>query len=69
MAARHHTFTDGPPLLPSLLPLPRRPDRILPLIRAYTIAFFDQALRAQPSSLLVAPVQEEHVLLEVYPSQ
>lgn len=69
MAARHDNFTDGPALLPSLLPLPSQADRILALIRAYTLAFFDQTLRAQPSSLLEEPVREGQVLLEVYPSQ
>jgi predicted dienelactone hydrolase len=69
MAATHDSFTDGPLLLPSLLPMPSQADHSLSLIRAYTLAFLDQTLRAQPSSLLEELVQEEQVLLEVYPSR
>ncbi len=64
--AGHQNFEDGPVLLPSLLPLPNKADRILALTRAYTLAFFDQALKGQFSSLLAKPLQDQEVLLEVY---
>jgi predicted dienelactone hydrolase len=66
--ASHDSFTDGPLLLPSLLPLPNEADQIHSLIRAYTLAFLDQILKQQPSPLLEKPFENKQVLLEVYPS-
>lgn len=67
--ATHDNFTDGPLLLPSFVPLPNKADGILSLIRAYTLAFFDQSLNQQPSPLLEAPFESQDVLLEIYSSQ
>jgi hypothetical protein len=67
--AQHDNFTDGPLLLPSLLPVPNQADQLLASIRAYTLAFFDQMLKKQPSQLLAKPLHSQSVWLEVYPSQ
>jgi predicted dienelactone hydrolase len=66
--ASHDHFTDGPLLIPSLLPLPNAADRILALTRGYTLAFFEQALRQRPSALLEKPTQSPQVVLDVFPS-
>lgn len=65
--ANHDNFTDGPLLEPSLLPLPNQADRFLNLIRAYSLAFFEQALNENPSQLLSKPMQSELVWLEIFP--
>ena len=66
--AGHDSFTDGPLLVPSFLPLPNKADHILSLIRRYTVAFFDQTLKEQPSGLLDHSSQSEEVSLTVYPA-
>ena len=66
LAATHDSFTDGPLLLPSLLPLPNQADEITSHVRAYTLAFFEQSLRGQPDPLLGRPVQTRDLKLEVY---
>ena len=66
--ATHENFTDGPVLLPSILPTPNEADGILALVRAYTLAFFDQTLKQQRSGLLEQPLQNPQVILEVYPA-
>ncbi len=65
--ANHDSFTDGPLLLPSLLPLPNKADRLLALSRAYTLAFFDLTLLGRPSTLLAQPSHSSEVVVEVYP--
>lgn len=65
--ATHNSFTDGPVLMPSLLPIPTEADHILALTRAYTLGFFEQTLKGQPSELLAASTQNEQVSVEVYP--
>jgi hypothetical protein len=67
-SAGHDSFTDGPLLAPSLLPLRNKADDLLSLIRSYTVAFFDQTLKEQPSGLLEHSSQSEAVSLTVYPS-
>lgn len=52
-----------------LVPLPNKADEILSLTRAYTLAFFDQSLKQQPSPILEAPFESRDVLLEIIPSQ
>lgn len=64
--AAHDSFTDGPLLQPSLLPVPNEADRILALNRMYTLAFFDQVLKDRPNNLLLEPLQSEDVSVEVY---
>jgi predicted dienelactone hydrolase len=66
--AQHDSFTDGPLLIPSLLPVPNEADQILALTRSYTLAFFDQTLKHQPSPLLEKPLKDQQVSLEVYPA-
>jgi predicted dienelactone hydrolase len=67
--AQHDNFTDGPLLLPSLLPIPNQADQLLSFIRAYTLAFFEQTLNQRPSPLLSKPLHSQSVWLEVYPPQ
>jgi dienelactone hydrolase len=40
--ASHDSFTDGPSLMPSLLPIPNRADRLMDLIQKYTLAFLSR---------------------------
>jgi len=65
--ADHESFTDGVVMRPSLLPLPDRADRILDLVRRYTLAFFDQTLKGKASPLLAESGQAGQARLEVYP--
>lgn len=65
--AQHDNFTDGPLLLPSLIPIPNKADQLLSFIRAYTLAFYEQTLNQRPSQLLSKPLQSQSVWLEVYP--
>jgi predicted dienelactone hydrolase len=65
--AQHDSFTDGPLLIPSLLPVPNEADQILSLTRSYTLAFFDQTLKQQPGALLEKSLESQQVSLEVYP--
>lgn len=66
--ASHDSFTDGPLLQPSLLPISNQADQIIILIQKYTVAFLDQTLKSQPSSLLSKPVHHNDVSVQVYPS-
>jgi hypothetical protein len=66
--ASHESITDGPILLPSLLPFPNRADRIMSLIEEYTLAFLDQTLKNQHSALLSKSEKMENVTMHVYPS-
>jgi predicted dienelactone hydrolase len=50
--ASHDSFTDGPLLLPGLLPFPNQADAITAEIRQYTLAFMDHSLKGQASALL-----------------
>ncbi len=50
--ASHDSFTDGPVLQPTFLPIPNRADQTMSLIQRYTLAFLDQTLKGQPSNLL-----------------
>ena len=67
--ASHESFTDGPQLQPSLLPLPNQADRIMVLIQTYTLAFLDQTLKGQPSNLLSNFVEGQDVSVKVFPSR
>lgn len=66
--ASHQSFTDGPVLQPSLWPSPNQADQIIALIQKYTLAFLDQTLKNQPSSLLSKSVHGEDVSVSVYTS-
>ncbi len=67
--ATHDNFTDGPLLIPSLLPLPNKADHILSLIRKYTLAFLDQTTQKQASPLLEKSLQSQGVSIEVFSPQ
>jgi len=64
--ARHDSFTDGPLLIPSILPIENQADRVLEIIRKYMLAFFDQELKGQPSALLANPHSDDQVSVERY---
>ena len=66
--AMHESFTDGPLLQPSLLPISNRADRIMSLIQKYTLAFLDQTLKGRASNLLSKSVHLQEVSVQVYPS-
>jgi Platelet-activating factor acetylhydrolase, isoform II len=67
--ATHESFTDGPQLQPSLLPLPNRADRLMTLIPTYTLAFLDQTLKGRSNSLLSEAVNREDVSVNIFPSR
>jgi hypothetical protein len=66
--AAHDSFTDGPLLQPSLLPIQNNADQIMMLIQKYTLAFLDQTLKGESSDLLSESVHLQDVSVEVYPS-
>jgi hypothetical protein len=67
--ASHESFTDGPQLQPTLLPLPNRADHIMTLIQNYTSVFLDQTLKGQPTNLLSTSIDTQDVSLKVFPSR
>lgn len=67
--ASHDSFTDGPLLVPGLLPLKGKADRITADVRAYTLAFFDQALKGQGSQQLAQSSQDSRVSLVIFPGR
>lgn len=67
--ASHDSFTDGPLLQPSLLPVPNQADRFMNLIQKYTLAFLDKTLKEQPGNLLSAPVAQKNVSVNIFPSR
>lgn len=66
--ASHDSFTDGPQLQPSLLPLPNQADRIMAMIQIYTLAFLNQTLKGQPGNLLSKPFEQEDISVKIFPS-
>ena len=67
--AFHESFTDGPQLQPSLLPLPNSADKLMSLIQTYTLAFLNQSLKGQPENLLSNSVEGHAVSVRVFPSR
>ena len=67
--ASHDSFTDGPLLQPSLLPVPNQADQYMNLIQKYTLAFLDHTLKLQPNGLLSVAIEGEDVSVKVFPSQ
>ena len=67
--ASHQSFTDGPSLQPSLLPLRTRADQIMTLTQVYTLAFLDQTLKDEPSNILSELEKVENATVQVYPTQ
>jgi dienelactone hydrolase len=68
-AASHESFTDGPLLLPTLLPGPNAADHMQGLIRTYTLAFLDQTLKGKPSGLLAKAANSADAAVRVFPEQ
>ena len=67
--ASHESFTDGPQLQPTLLPLPNQADRFMVLIQTYALAFLDQTLKRRPASLLSNSVDRQEASVKVFPSR
>jgi len=67
--ASHDSFTDGPLLQPRLLPIPNQADQFMSLTQKYTLAFLDQTLKGQTSSLLSKVVDQEDVSVKIFPSR
>ncbi len=67
--AMHDNFTDGPLLIPSLLPFPNHADQILALTRQYTLAFLDKTLKHQSNPLLQRSFVSDQVTLNVFAPQ
>ena len=67
--ASHQSFTDGPLLQPSLVPIANQADRFMDLIRTYTLAFLDQTLKGKPDPLLSIQTEREGVSVTTFPSQ
>jgi len=65
--ASHASFTDGPLLQPTLLPIPNQADQFMNLIQKYTLAFLDQTLKRQSSNLLSKAIDQEDVSVRVFP--
>jgi len=66
--ASHESFTDGPLLQPSLLPIPNQADRIIELIQEYTLAFLDATLKGKPADLLSETLHRQDISVKAYPS-
>jgi hypothetical protein len=66
--ASHQSFTDGPSIRPSILPGPNQADEWMSLIQKYTLAFLDQTLKGQPSSLFSKSKANETVSVSIFPS-
>lgn len=67
--ASHQSFTDGPLLQPSLVPIPHQADRFMDLIQKYTLAFLDQTLKGETDPLLSTHTEREGVSVTAFPSQ
>jgi len=67
--ASHDSFTDGPLLQPSLLPIPNQADRFMNLIRKYTLAFLYQTLKGQANDLLSKAIEQRDVSVKVFPTR
>jgi dienelactone hydrolase len=67
--ASHDSFTDGPLLRPSLLPVPNQADQHMYLIEKYTVAFLDQTLKGIPSAMLAQSAEQNQVSVRVFPTR
>ncbi len=67
--ASHDSFTDGPALQPSLVPVSTQADHFMNLIQKYTLAFLDQTLKRQPSELLSEAMEGQDVSVKIFPSR
>ena len=65
--ASHQSFTDGPLLQPSLLPGPNQADRLMGLIRKYSVAFLDHTLKGYATGLLSKAVDNEKISVRIFP--
>ena len=67
--ASHDSFTDGPLLEPSLLPIPDQDDLYMDLIENYTLAFLEKTLKSASGGLLSETVAGDEVSVMVFPSR
>ena len=67
--AAHDSFTDGPLLQLTLLPIPNQADQFMNLIQKYTLAFLDQTLKGRSDRLLSEPIDQRDVSLKIFPSR
>lgn len=67
--ASHDSFTDGPSLQPTLLPIPNQADQFMSLTEKYVLAFLDQTLKGQSVSFLSKEFDHEEVFVMVFPSR
>jgi hypothetical protein len=66
--ASHQSFTDGPLLLPSLVPGPTKADRLMDLMEKYSLAFLDHTLKGQSNEILSRTVKGSDVSVKIFPS-
>jgi dienelactone hydrolase len=67
--ASHRSFTDGPLLRPTLLPIPNQDDRRMYLMQQYTLAFLEKTLKGKPADLLSQPTEQDEISVRVFPTQ
>jgi dienelactone hydrolase len=67
--ASHQSFTDGPLLQPSLLPVPNQADHFMDSIQKYTLAFLDRTLKGKSDHLLSTTSNPEGISITVFLSQ
>jgi len=65
--ASHDSFTDGPSLQPSFLPIPDQADQFMSLIQKYTIAFLDRCLKEETNTALLSG-EKGLVSVRVFPT-
>jgi predicted dienelactone hydrolase len=66
--ASHQSFTDGPLLPPSLLPVPNQADRHMDVIQDYALAFLDHTLKGRSKDLLSETIDQAEISIRVFPS-
>jgi hypothetical protein len=64
--ASHDSFTDGPVLRPSLVPIPNQADQLMRTIQEYSLAFLDQTLKGIPSGLLAHSAEQDEISVKVF---
>lgn len=67
--ASHQSFTDGPSLQPSLVPVSNQADRLMDLIQEYSLAFLDHTLKGNADRLSSTYTNRDSVSVTVFPSQ
>ena len=67
--ASHASFTDGPALQPTRLPVANQADQFMTLIQKYTLAFLNQTLKGRPNDRLFNAVEQRDVSVKVFPTR